>query len=396
MQAYGMAPPEAMHSVHSAMAYAEPSKSPMGLNGGDVGGGGSGIAVMVPGDNIGRVIGKSGSGLKQIRESSGCKVNVEANGADPSAMRRVELQGQGPNIGFGASLVVQSAYNDKQQGGAGNIEAVLYVPNGSIGSVIGKGGENLKRVRETMHVRVQVEREPVVNRATMENERMMTISGDCQAICSALAMMFTGVSGGGGLPGPMGMMGMPQGGGLMMNPMAMGNQVELQMMPADDPDAVQIHFQVPLKTVGAIVGKQGAAISQLALQAGCKMTVTKRTLPSGAVAQQRSVVCVGQLPQVCIAQQLAHTAAINACQEAGEDATALNTVTATFWIPKEFGGAIIGKGGATLGQIREMAQVKVQFEKEENRGMRPCAITGPLQNVLQAENHIHGLIIAAR
>jgi len=156
----------------------------------------------------------------------------------------------------------------------------------------------------------------------------------------------------------------------------------------DDPEAVQIHLTIPGKLTGAIVGKQGATIQQLAAQSGCRLSVTTRTNSA-----DRRVICVGVPAAVISAQQLVHNAALGACDAQGVEKESLNTVTATFWIQKEYSGAIIGKSGSMLGQIREQSLVKIQFGKEEARGMRPCTITGPLQNVIHAEGLICNLLM---
>lgn len=168
----------------------------------------------------------------------------------------------------------------------------------------------------------------------------------------------------------------------------------------DDPELVQIHVVIPGKLAGAIVGKQGATIKALSEQTGCRMAVSSRTAGLGGAAvvasRDRRVMCVGHFPQCCIAQQVVYQAALQACEGSEVEPSALSALTAIFWIPKELSGAVIGKAGATLGHIREEAQVKVQFAKEEVKMMRPCSITGPLANVLQAETLIFNLLSSER
>lgn len=340
------------------------------------------VAILVPADFIARVIGKAGNGLKQIRECSGCRVLVQEAGSDRSATRRVDLCGSPLSIGMGVGSVLHVMSQ-----GQGPIEAVLLIPNAATGAVIGKGGDNLRRLREATGVRIQVEREPVTNTTTGEQERMMNVSGDPASIGQGLGMAL-------GASGPMSMMmasgggGLP-GGGMTPTP-GLGMQPEVHAVN-EDPEVIQVHVVIPGKLTGAIVGKEGATIKQLASQAGCKMSVTTRTASS-----DRRVICIGGYQQISIAQQLLDKQVQQASGEAGIDPNSVSTVTAIFWVPKEVSGAIIGKGGATLGHIREQCGVKVNFGKEEVKLQRPCSITGALNNVLQAEGMIFQLLVQER
>jgi len=268
-----------------------------------------------------------------------------------------------------------------QQAAAGQglqtLEVQVLVPNKATGQVIGKGGERLKLVRESTGVRLQVEREAVSNQASGEEERMLTASGEPLAIGTALSIAL-----GGGRPA----LAFP-GATLFGGGRGFMGASEVHNMP-DDPSAIQVHMMIPGKLTGAIVGKQGSTIQQLSSQSGClKLGVTKRTNSS-----QRHVICIGGLSEVQAAQQLVNSTALAAAESAGVDSSALQQVEVTFWIPKQFSGAVIGKQGANLGNIREQAGVKVQFGKEEVKEMRPCTIVGTLQSVLQAENLICDLL----
>jgi len=334
------------------------------------------LALLIPGDSIARVIGKAGAGLKQIRESTGSKIVVQEASANPTSnTRRVDLIGPAANnIGAAAGRVLQQAAAGQ---GLQTLEIQVLVPNKATGQVIGKGGERLKLVRESTGVRIQVEREAMANLHSGEEERMLTAFGEPLAIGTALSIAL-----GGGRPA----LAFP-GATLFGGGRGFMGASEVHNMP-DDPTAIQLHMMIPGKLTGAIVGKQGTTIQQLANQSGClKLGVTKRTNSS-----QRHVICIGGIGEVQSAQQLIHSTAMAAAESAGVDSSVLLQVEATFWIPKQFSGAVIGKQGANLGSIREQAGVKVQFGKEEVKEMRPCTIVGPLQNVLDAEDLIYNLL----
>jgi len=150
--------------------------------------------------------------------------------------------------------------------------------------------------------------------------------------------------------------------------------------PSTDPDEIQLHFTVPERFAGAILGKGGAQVKQTAATAGCKVSMTTRD-----PGQERRAVIVGTYGQCAIAQGLLQEQLVEAARTAGQE---INEVSVMFLVRKEAAGAVIGKQGAGLKQIREQSGAKIQLAREEVEGQRPCTITGPLQSVLLAEKGI--------
>merc|ERR1712032_115770 len=55
-------------------------------------------------------------------------------------------------------------------------------------------------------------------------------------------------------------------------------------------------------------------------------------------------------------------------------------------------GYVIGKGGEKLKEIREPTGTKLKIEREEIHGQRPCIISGPHHQVMQAVSLVHELL----
>lgn len=331
------------------------------------------IGVMVPAENIAKVIGKGGAGLKQIRETTGCKLQVQPN-SDPASTgpRRIDVSGGPGQIAAGFQIIAAKAFPDE-----GNMPA-MYVPADYAGQIVGKGGENLKKVRELTHVRVQLERENVPNAATGMQERLLTMQGQPMQLAMALrCILGSGApqGGGGGGASMGGFLGMPV-------PGMFCSQVRAA---SADPQEVQIHYKVPDRLAGAIIGKGGEQLKQTAASAGCRVSMTSREGGAG-----RHAVLQGTFSQCLAAEQLlldqVTKAAAEAEMEAGE-------VTAVYLVRKLAAGAVIGKAGANLKEIRETSGARIQIAREEAEGQRPCQISGTFQQVMQAQQMIHDVAI---
>lgn len=357
--------------------------------------------LLVPADRIARVIGKAGAGLKQIREMTGCKVQVQQS-ADPNALsdpqrsRRVDLAGAIDQLVGGLAMVLAKAWLGEQ-----NCTPTFMIPAEKAGLVVGRGGENLKRVREECRVRILLEREPVVDPTSQAEERMLTMHGEIAQVAQALRYAF-GASGHPMHLGPLagrspGLMVPPHSpmeallagslGGDMSRPRGLGASLSGHSQvrgPSADPDEMQLHMLVPERFAGAILGKGGALMKQTATSSACRVSMSSR---DGGV--DRRVVILGNAQQCAMAQSLIHEQLVEASAVAGAEFS--GDVTAMLFIRKEAAGAVIGKQGAGLKQVREQSGAKIQLARDEVEGQRPCTISGGLAQVLKAEELIFNL-----
>merc|ERR1711908_40063 len=70
------------------------------------------------------------------------------------------------------------------------------------------------------------------------------------------------------------------------------------------------------------------------------------------------------------------------------------SVEVELFVRAEAAGVVIGKQGFVLQQIRRQSGAKIYLRKEEEEGLRPCQISGPLKNVLDAQKHVFELVRA--
>lgn len=344
------------------------------------------IGVMIPGECIGRVIGKEGAGLKQIRESTGCKLEVAKTAGNNSVPRRLSITGSPHGVGKAAQQALLKTVADEALTKSVSMTVTVFIPPDLAGVVVGKAGANLKRVRESLAVRLEVDKESV------NDERKVTMSGSWMNMGQALAMALGGI-----VPGlPFSSQGVvphmlaiptPQHShshmlGANASASSAGGGVDVRQVSAD-PEEIQLHMVVPDKLVGALLGREGSQIKQLGLSTGCKLCMTKKDMA------ERRVVMIGTYNQCIEAHRQLQQQLLVEAQKASIEVT---LTTIIFYIRSPSAGAVIGKGGATLKRIRDQTLAKVQVEREEVHGQRPCIIRGTDEQVMQAVQMVHEAI----
>jgi len=336
------------------------------------------IGVHVPAEGIARVIGKGGAGLRQIRETCGCKLQVN-EGADWSKKRRVSLTGPVQGLGNALQQTLLKAFQDDLT----NIAVTVMIPAEFAGQVVGKAGNNLQRVRDSYGVRLDLERDPIHDPA-FGAERTLTMSGSAMAMGQALCMALTGV-GGAVLPSQI-PPSLQLGAGMHNNlGTVVVSGVDVRQV-SHDPEELQLHMAVPVSLVGAILGREGQTIKQTGTKSGCKISVTKKDSTVG----ERRVVIIGKFSQCQLAQVLLQQQLEAAASSAGD--VDVSTARITYWVRSGAAGAVIGKGGNTLRQVREQTGTKIQFDREEIHGQRPCTISGAGAQVMEAISKIFEIV----
>jgi len=131
--------------------------------------------MLVPSQAAGAVIGKHGSGLREIRETTGTHIEV---------LQTVQAP-EWPND----RVVILTGPEDSRNEAVLAILKMIQVTNGTCpfkmlvtpqqaGSLIGRQGSTLKRIRQQCGISVQVERDEVMG------ERLVSVAGDRNTVCA--------------------------------------------------------------------------------------------------------------------------------------------------------------------------------------------------------------------
>jgi transcription antitermination factor NusA-like protein len=149
------------------------------------------LRFIISSKEAGSIIGKKGDNIKRIREESGAKINI----SDASFTERiVSVTGSASQI-LKAFLMIVTKFEEEPPTGsqngsgvaaAGQVILRLIVPNANCGSLIGKGGSNIKELRESSGATIQVANEMLPN----SNERLVSISGSSDSISACIKRLF--------------------------------------------------------------------------------------------------------------------------------------------------------------------------------------------------------------
>mmetsp|Transcript_111866 Transcript_111866/g.357050 ORF Transcript_111866/g.357050 Transcript_111866/m.357050 type:complete len:188 (+) Transcript_111866:1255-1818(+) len=151
---------------------------------------------------------------------------------------------------------------------------------------------------------------------------------------------------------------------------------------------MQVHMVVPGHIAGAVLGKGGVQMRQVAATVGCKLRVLSREGLTGQL-----LVLTGNYNQCVILQELVHGRIMDALRAEGGQAPS-DHAELVLLVRAEAAGVVIGKQGFMLKQIRERSGATITLLREQVHGQRPCILTGSLRDVLRAEKHVFDLVRA--
>ena len=231
------------------------------------------------------------------------------------------------------------------------VTITIQVPARHIGAVIGRGGQNIKMLRERTRTSVQVPKDPT-GRA---NTRLAIIEGMRHNVEMARQRIESTVA---------------------------DRERESQNQPVADmfaPGNTTKEIHIPNAQVGGIIGRGGHQIKLLREQARCEIQVqSNRDVAPGS--DRRRVTLIGSPDKVALAERLilAKVEELAANVEprghsqpssyggggGGGGGGGMNDRTEQVSVPSEHVGRIIGKGGSMIKSIRERSNCDVQVERD--------------------------------
>ncbi|CAE7337640.1 IGF2BP2 [Symbiodinium natans] len=344
-------------------------------------------------------------GLKQVREMSQCNIKL---GQEPDSQGNRRCDVSGPTVEHIASAVHAIASRVFEPGDSVQCKLFVAFPNEYVGQVIGKGAENLKRIRDMTGANLQLMKDVMSD----QGDRVGQLVGVQNQLGAAIRIALgpVGSASAGNMPAAQQRSTPYYSGGLGQQPMQpqhmpmqamQGTSPPMSMLPLQAPTALtgvkrgsgdanemQVHMVISPKYVGAILGKEGAQIKQITTDTGCaNVSVTRRDPGNPG---DRRVVVLGGFDECANAQRAVYQLALTAAQGAGEE---VKDLTIIFMVPQHAAGAVIGKEGAHLKQLRDQLGLRVTLSREVVEGFRPCNLVGPLESILMAEKQIQEQVL---
>lgn len=147
------------------------------------------LRILVPSDSVGAIIGKQGSIVKQIKQNTQAKIDVNKNGSGISHERVIVIRGQ-PDSCIQACREILKIMNTDAKSKNKTNEIVLKVlaHNSFIGRIIGKGGNIINTIKQETETNITVSS---INELDSTNtERIISIKGEIEQQMCALENIY--------------------------------------------------------------------------------------------------------------------------------------------------------------------------------------------------------------
>eukprot|EP00633_Aureoumbra_lagunensis_P003753 CAMPEP_0197285668 /NCGR_PEP_ID=MMETSP0890-20130614/1045_1 /TAXON_ID=44058 ORGANISM="Aureoumbra lagunensis, Strain CCMP1510" /NCGR_SAMPLE_ID=MMETSP0890 /ASSEMBLY_ACC=CAM_ASM_000533 /LENGTH=488 /DNA_ID=CAMNT_0042753429 /DNA_START=212 /DNA_END=1678 /DNA_ORIENTATION=- len=301
------------------------------------------------------------------------------------------------------------------------IEAKLLIPNTKVGIVIGKGGAMINHIRESSKASLDIA-EPGQqnnNQSALPQERVLTFNGDFAAVYTAFQMVQQHLS-------------------------VASQQQDPNNSTVVPPSLIETTILVPRNKTGGLIGRSGASINRVRNDSGATVKVGapedmilsepdfRKCLISGTLDQvmQAFALVIHKLEETLAGaarlpgggtsmhphdhnrhhqsghhhhgghqnqgghhhhphHHMANQNTQNAVYMTGPAAhqpLAPGTMPVQFQVPNESMGAVIGRAGATINQIRQMSGAKVDIAQSvPGMPMRLVTVTGTPEQIQMAQ-----------
>lgn len=357
------------------------------------------LRMLVPTQFVGAIIGKEGLTIKNITKQTQSKVDIHRKENAGAAEKPITIHSTPEGCSATCRMIMdimQKEADDTKV--TEDIPLKILAHNSLVGRLIGKEGRNLKKIEEETETKITISS---LQDLTIYNpERTIIVKGSIEACCraeveimrklreayendtaainqqtnlipglslSALGIFSTGLSVLPPAAGPRGVPPVPptgynpflghssQLGGLYGVPPA--SAISHQHTQA--PEQEVVYLFIPTQAVGAIIGKKGQHIKQLAQFAGASIKIAPAEDPD---VTQRMVIITGP-PE---AQFKAQGRIFGKLKEenffSAKEEVKLET---HIKVPSSAAGRVIGKGGKTVNELQNLTSAEVIVPRDQ-------------------------------
>ncbi|XP_048659984.1 insulin-like growth factor 2 mRNA-binding protein 2 isoform X2 [Marmota marmota marmota] len=331
------------------------------------------LRILVPTQFVGAIIGKEGLTIKNITKQTQSRVDIHRKENSGAAEKPVTIHATPEGTSEACRMILEIMQKEADETKlAEEIPLKILAHNGLVGRLIGKEGRNLKKIEHETGTKITIS--SLQDLSIYNPERTITVKGTVEACAnaeieimkklreafendmlavnqqanlipglnlSALGIFSTGLS---VLPPPTGPRGAP--------PAA-------PYHPFAYPEQEIVNLFIPTQAVGAIIGKKGAHIKQLARFAGASIKIAPAEGPD---VSERMVIITGPPEAQFKAQgrifgKLKEENFFNPKEEV--------KLEAHIRVPSSTAGRVIGKGGKTVNELQNLTSAEVIVPRDQ-------------------------------
>uniref|UniRef100_A0A8C2FDA7 Insulin-like growth factor 2 mRNA binding protein 2a n=1 Tax=Cyprinus carpio TaxID=7962 RepID=A0A8C2FDA7_CYPCA len=314
------------------------------------------LRMLVPTQFVGAIIGKEGLTIKNITKQTQSKVDIHRKENAGAAEKPISIHSTPEGCSAACRMIMdimQKEADDTKV--TEDIPLKILAHNSLVGRLIGKEGRNLKKIEEDTETKITISS---LQDLTIYNpERTIIVKGSIEACCRAEVEIMRKLR------------------EAYENDIAAINHLTytnlephykdvifcmfLLPSPQQAPEQEVVYLFIPTQAVGAIIGKKGQHIKQLARFAGASIKIAPAESPD---VTQRMVIITGP-PE---AQFKAQGRIFGKLKEenffSAKEEVKLET---HIKVPSSAAGRVIGKGGKTVNELQNLTSAEVIVPRDQ-------------------------------
>ncbi|XP_015214643.1 insulin-like growth factor 2 mRNA-binding protein 2a isoform X4 [Lepisosteus oculatus] len=333
------------------------------------------LRMLVPTQFVGAIIGKEGLTIKNVTKQTQSKVDIHRKENAGAAEKPITIHSTPEGTSSACRMIMEIMEKEASETKtAEEIPLKILAHNSLVGRLIGKEGRNLKKIEQETGTKITISS---LQDLTIYNpERTITVKGSIDACCkaeveimkklreayendiaainqqanlipglnlNALGIFSTGLS---VLPPAAGPRGAATGPAAGYTPFLV-------------PEQEVVYLFIPTQAVGALIGKKGQHIKQLARFAGASIRIAPAESPD---VTERMVIITGP-PE---AQFKAQGRIFGKLKEENffspKEEVKLET---HIKVPSSAAGRVIGKGGKTVNELQNLTNAEVIVPRDQ-------------------------------
>ncbi|KAI4500862.1 hypothetical protein M0802_004073 [Mischocyttarus mexicanus] len=374
------------------------------------------LRMLVQSDMVGAIIGRQGTTIRLITQSSRARVDVHRKDNVGCVEKAITIYGNPDNCSNASKKILEVMQQEATSTNKGDITLKILAHNNLIGRIIGKGGNTIKRIMQDTDTKITVSSINDINSFNLE--RIITVKGTIENMSKAESMissklrqsyendlqamapqtmMFPGLH-------PMAMMSTAGMGyssrgtalyGSGPSPYPYTSGLPSTSVPSGDTQETTFLY-IPNSSVGAIIGTKGSHIRNIIRFSGASVKIAPLEQDKPADQQtERRVTIVGSPESQWKAQYLIFEKMREEGFVAGTEDVRL---TIEILVPSAQVGRIIGKGGQNVRELQRATGSVIKLSEQQSSP--PPAdeettvhITGPFFSVQSAQRRIRSMVL---
>ncbi|KGL95201.1 Insulin-like growth factor 2 mRNA-binding protein 2, partial [Charadrius vociferus] len=330
------------------------------------------LRMLVPTQFVGAIIGKEGLTIKNLTKQTQSKVDIHRKENAGAAEKPITIHATPEGCSEACRMILDIMQKEADETkSAEEIPLKILAHNSLVGRLIGKEGRNLKKIEQDTGTKITIS--PLQDLTIYNPERTITVKGSTEACSNAeveimkklreayendvvavnqQANLIPGLN--------LSSLGIFSTGLSMLpsTPGARGAAAAAPYHPFALPEQEVVKF-IPAQSVGAIIGKKGQHIKQLARFAGASIKIAPA---EGPEASERMVIITGPPEAQFKAQgrifgKLKEENFFNPKEEV--------KLEAHIKVPSFAAGRVIGKGGKTVNELQNLTSAEVIVPRDQ-------------------------------